>query len=386
MSEWSNDFDPSIGAYRERLRRWLAENEVMLAPFRGLPFFEVEDRVRHELEFHRLLHDAGWSRYGWPLEFGGLGGSAVLRGVMYDELFGGNYQLPFMFETLETMGPMLEHFSPELAREHLPPFLAGDEAWSQGFSEPDSGSDLASLRTRAVDRGDHFLLSGQKIWTSYGQVAACSAVLARTGPPDSRHRGISMLWVDTDSPGFEVRPIRTASGSSELCEMFFDEVAVPKERLVGNLNGGWDVAMYMLQFERGMYAWQRQSRLHTRLASALAEAFDPSASLAGLVGEAYLQCFALRVKCRETVYRLAAGESPGPEISTDKVLLSTAEQGVLNTTRELLWPRLEVGGEDADERWRAEWWYSRATSIFGGAVEVQRDIIAERILGLPRSR
>ncbi len=377
-------------AYRAELRAWLARNADSLAPHRGLPAPSIEDAIAHALGLHRRLFEEGFSRHGWPRELGGLGGGAELRGILYEELYAAGYQLPESFDLLETLGPLLERHAPALARVHLPRFLAGDELWSQGFSEPGAGSDLASLRTRAEAVDGGFRVSGQKLWSGFAHLAAYAAVLVRTGTPESRHRGLSMLWVDLRAPGVRVRPILAASGRNEFCEIFFDGARVPESHLIGALHGGWAVAMDMLQFERGMYAWQRQARLHTRLEQALADcgegASGSRAALAGAVGDAYLAAFALRQKCRDTVQRLAAGENPGPEISIDKVLLSSAEQSVYDAARELLWPRLELDAGDEASAWRSEWYFARASSILGGAVEVQRDIIAERLLGLPKGR
>jgi alkylation response protein AidB-like acyl-CoA dehydrogenase len=386
MTGSSAPTDITPGELRDRLREWLRNESPRLEPFRSGRATSLEDDIAHERELQRLLYDAGWTRFGWPVECGGSGGSAVLRGVVYEELTAAGLIFPEAYQILETLGPMLTRYAPELARLHLGPYLAGDELWCQGFSEPDAGSDLAGLRTRAIDEGDCFRLVGQKVWQSLGHISRWCAALVRTGEPDSRHRGLAMMWIDLELPGITVNPIRAANGRNELSEVFFDDALVPKSSLIGGPSQGWEVAMYLLQFERGMYAWQRQARLHTRLQDAVAQSTRPPAETAAVLGDAYLALFALRMKCRETLLRLAAEENPGPEISVDKVLLSTAEQAVFDAVRQLLWPALEI--DDADETviLRNEWFYSRATSIFGGAVEVQRDIIAERLLGLPRSR
>jgi alkylation response protein AidB-like acyl-CoA dehydrogenase len=197
-----------------------------------------------------------------------------------------------------------------------------------------------------------------------------------------------MFWVDLKGPGVVVAPIRAADGHAEFAEMFFDDVVVSKDHLVGDENGGWDVAMYLLQFERGMYAWIRQAGLHTRLEHAVVDA-DPAtlpAHAVALVGSAYLLLSGLRARTRETVMRLSAGEIFGPEISLDKRLLGMTEQAVADAVQALVWPACEIRDDNASAVRRQEWMYSRATTIFGGASEVQLDIIAERVLGLPRQR
>jgi acyl-CoA dehydrogenase len=372
-------------AYATALNAWMESNAGELAPFCARNPGSIEDAFAHEARFLALLADGGWSRYGWPEDVGGLGGSAILRGVLYDELTRAGYVIPEAYLFFEVLAPTLVTYAPRLAASEFGPCLRGDVVWCQGFSEPDAGSDLASLRTRAVEDGDGFRVNGQKVWASFGTVAQRSAVLVRTGSPESRHRGLSMLWIDLATPGVTVRPISAETGRNEFAELFFDDVVVPRDHLIGELNGGWAVAMYLLQFERGMYAWQRQSWMHTRLEQAMAEAvrLDGTESL---IGGAYLALLALRLKCRDTVLRLAREENPGPGISVDKLLLSGAEQKILDTARTLLWPRLEFDDSDAAQVWRSEWLFARAASIYGGAAEVQRDIVAERLVGLGRAR
>ena len=262
--------------------------------------------------------------------------------------------------------------------------LRGDEVWCQGFSEPDAGSDLASLRCRAAATPDGWTLSGQKVWSSLGSVSQRTAMLARTA--DGGHRGISMLLVDLDAPGCVVRPIRASSGRNEFAELFFDETPVGADRIIGELNGGWAVAMYLLQWERGMYAWQRQAVLHARLADLVAEV-DPSDSVAEtMLADAWVRLTAVRAAAAATVRRLAEGQNPGPEISVDKILLSTAEQSLSECYRRLLPLRFTFGHAVDDQVHRADWFYSRMATIYGGALDIQRSILAERVLGLPRSR
>jgi acyl-CoA dehydrogenase len=377
--------DASTAELREALRGWLADHAEELRPFAALTAGSLADVFEHERGFQRILYHDGWTRWGWPHEVGGLGGSLALRAVVYEEVYRAGYVLPEAYQVSEVLAPVLVKYAPDWAAECLPKFLNGDEHWCQGFTEPDAGSDLASLRTRAVEEDEHFRVSGQKVYTSDAHLARWCSLLVRTGAPGSAHRGLSMLWVDLKLPGVTVRPLIAASGRDEFSEVFFEDVLVPKSCLIGPLNGGWSVAMYMLQFERGTYAWLRQALLHFHLERACKEAAATPA-LAPIVGDAYLALYALRARARETVTRLAAGESLGPETSVDKLLLSTAEQAVFDAVRHLDWPLLETGDSNNASAMRVAWFYTRAASIFGGAAEVQRDIIAERLLGLPRSR
>lgn len=366
------------------LRDWLSEHAAELAPFRSEPAGPIEDAFALERRFQRLLFDAGWSRWGWPEECGGVGGDPVLRSVVIDAIGAEGYYFPEVMLFLGIIGSTLLHFAPGLAARHLPPALRGDEGWCQGFSEPDAGSDLASLRTRAEATPGGYRINGQKVWSSHGHMATWCLVLARTGTTESRHRGLTMFWVDLRTPGLTVRPIACANDRNELAELFFDDVEVPREHVVGEIDGGWAVAMYLLQFERGNYAWQRQAWMLRCLEDAAARANERGPLTAAAVGNAYLTILALRARCRDTTLRLARGEQLGAKISVDKVLLSTAEREMSDAIRAMAWPDAELGDSDHAASVRREWFYSRTTSIYGGAVEVQRDLLAERIVGLPR--
>jgi hypothetical protein len=371
------------------LRRWLADQGTVLAKFRDRAQGDVAACVRQDRGLLKLLLQAGWSRWGWPSEAGGLGGTAALRAVLYDELAAADIEIPEAFVLLETLGPVLAFYAPDLAAQHLPRYLAGDELWGQGFSEPGAGSDLAALTTTARPNPTGFTLSGQKIWTTLGQFAAYAAVLARTGGPSSGHRGLSMVWVDLSADGVTVNPITAANGRDEFAEMFFDDVQVPSTNLIGELNGGWAVAMYLLQFERGMYAWLRQAVLHRKLREAAATLGERSngsdaVECLGDLGRAYVALSALRARSATTVGQLARHQNPGPSISVDKVMLSDAERLALDALRACRSRDMILSDRSADRVLREEWFYSRASSIFGGAVEVQRDILADRVLNMPR--
>jgi hypothetical protein len=216
-------------------------------------------------------------------------------------------------------------------------------------------------------------------------------MLVRTGTPESRHRGLSMILVDVDTPGVTVRPIKLASGRAELAECFFDDVRVPAGRLIGAEGEGWAVAMYLLQYERAVYAWLRASVLLQRVRALAGFGFADGASPSPtgprpgadeVLGTVYLDLLALRARSVDTVRRLAAGQTVGPEASADKLLLGACEQSVYDAARILLGPRFLFG--EAGRQWREDWWYSRTTTIYGGSAEVQRGIIADRVLKLPK--
>lgn len=330
------------------------------------------------------LYDAGFGRYGFPVEAGGLGGDVRHCAVLFDELSAAGLPATGQYGLLTTLGAPVVRFAPDLAARYLPEFLSGKAWWGQGFSEPEAGSDLAALRCRATPTADgSFRLSGQKIWTSHGATATRLVCLVRTGTPESRHRGLTMVMVDADAPGVTVRPLELASGRAELAECFFDNVLITPDRLVGAEGEGWAVAMFLLQYERAVYAWQRASALMQRL-RALAKRTETSVTADLALGTVYLDLIALRARSVETVRRLAAGQTVGPEASSDKLLLGAAEQSVMNAARTLLGPAFALDGDTDVTRWREEWWFSRTTTIYGGSAEVQRGIIADRVLELPK--
>ncbi|MHB8467686.1 MAG: acyl-CoA dehydrogenase family protein [Acidimicrobiales bacterium] len=365
---------------------WVEDRAADLAPFRHPPVGDVGASFAMFRPLQRLLADAGWTRLGWPESCGGLGGSPVQRAAVLDALAGAGYVIPEVHGTVEIIAPMLLRFAPALAAEYIPRALTGDEVWCQGFSEPDAGSDLGSLRTRATADGGGFRISGQKMWSSWGHVAQRCCLLARTGDPDSAHRGLTMFWIDMDMPGVSVRPTMCESGRAEVAEIFLDDVLVPADRLVGHVGEGWRAVMYLMQFERGAYAWQRQADLHTELQHLIADGGDIAEDAAAVVGDAYLALFALRSQCSKTIAELAAGRDLGPEISIDKLMLGVAEQTITDAARHLLWPSLEIDDDERAAIWRRRWAFSRITTIYGGVAEVQRDLVAERVLNLPRTR
>ncbi|WP_405136533.1 acyl-CoA dehydrogenase family protein [Nocardia sp. NBC_01388] len=384
MSIEVGEHNLDLAEYRQGLRRMLADRNDTLDRWRR-HYATVEETVAEHAQLVRLLHDSGWSRYGWPESVGGVGGDERHRAMLYDELAAAGLPIPEQYLPLETLGPAMLHFAPEAAAELLPAYLRGDEWWGQGFSEPEAGSDLASLRCRAVREGDEYVVTGQKIWTSHGATARRLMCLVRTGTPDSRHRGLSMLLIDTDTPGVLVRPLALASGRNELAEVFFDGVKVPAGRLIGGEGQGWAVAMYLLQWERSMFAWQCSAtilRVLRTLRDDLAGSSAMPADAAARLARSYIDVVKLRARTVQTITRLAAGEAVGPEVSVDKILLAGADQGAFDTVRDLSESYFTLGQGMGSQR--SDWWYSRSATILGGSAEVQRGILADRVLNLPK--
>ena len=380
----------SLSDYRHDLRRYLADQD-WVQEWRAAAFDNAEASIAYDASVLARMYDAGWVRYGWPEQCGGLGGNELHRATYYEELAAAMLPVPAQCWTLEVLGPALLKFAPELAAQYLPCYLRGAEWWAQGFSEPEAGSDLAALRTRARDDGaGGFVITGQKIWSSQAPTASRLLVLARTGTPQSRHRGLTMFLVDVDTPGLTVRPIALASGRRELAEIFFDDVRVPHQRIVGELGAGWAVTMFLMQYERGMYGYGVTTKLLTLL-SRLRESMARNGS-AVAERERFAQVFTtvLTAQARSagTVRKLAGGGTLGPDSSIDKLLFTRAEKDVsdliLDVDRRQLLTGEGSGGAAEVDTSRAEWWYSRAATIMGGTVEVQRGIVADHILGLPR--
>jgi alkylation response protein AidB-like acyl-CoA dehydrogenase len=371
--------------FRPSLDAWLDRHEDDLRPATATTE-TLDGQMDHLARVKRLTYEAGWMRWGWPERVGGLGGSTLLRAYLGEALTSRDLVEPGIYSMTEVLAPtMIDYATPALAAEMVPRLLRGDETWCQGFSEPGTGSNLAALSCRATRDGDVWRVTGQKVWTSLAQYADRCVLLTRTGTTESAHKGITALFVDMASPGVDVRPIETMHGAPEFSEVFFDDVTVPFDRTLGREGQGWSVAMDLLPFERSTALWHRAAYLHRRLQGLLdtvaPDMLDPVA-----VGEVAQLLYALRARSRATQHRLDAGERLGPETSVDKVLVATAEQALFDLVADGLGPDVAMGDDPASDRWRREFLYSRAASIYGGTAEIQRNIIARRLLDLGADR
>ena len=374
-----------LQAFVTALDSWLDAHEGELrAPPDGTA--TLDDEMAHLSKVKRLSYDADFMRWGWPARVGGLGGSPILRAYLGEALTARDLVEPGIYSMTEVLAPtMIDYATPELAATMVPRLLRGDETWCQGFSEPGTGSNLASLSCRATPTADGWRVNGQKVWTSLAQYAQRCVLLTRTGTPDSAHKGITALFVDMDSPGIVVRPIETMHGAPEFSEVFFDDVAVPRHRTLGQEGQGWAVAMDLLPYERSTALWHRaaylQGQLQRLLASVPEHAVDPAA-----LGEVSQLLYALRARSRSTLRRLATGAHLGPETSIDKVLVATAEQSVFDLVADAIPTDVLAGDDPVSARWRQDFLYSRAATIYGGTGEIQRNIIARRLLDLGQDR
>ncbi|MGH9027322.1 MAG: acyl-CoA dehydrogenase family protein [Acidimicrobiia bacterium] len=370
-------------AFRAELRRWLDANLPKLPPppARG----DWARRRVFDTDWQRRLHDAGYAGISWPREYGGRDASPSEELVFLEETTrAGAPYVGVNFVGLLHAGPTLVvEGSDAQKRRHLPKILRGEEVWCQGFSEPGAGSDLASLRTRAVRDGDDYVVNGQKIWSSFAQLADVGEFLVRTDPDAPRHRGISWLILPMDAPGIEIRPIRTALGSSEFCEVFLDDVRVPVENRVGAENDGWRVTQVTLSFERGT-AFVGDLMDARRQALNLA-VFIKNPADARELGRVIAHFDGLWALTKRNVTRAQNTGDPGPGAVVLKLAYSEARDALDNLAMQVLdRTALSIAdvfdvGDYVRERLR-----TLALPIAAGSSQIQRNIIGERLLGLPR--
>ena len=380
-----------IAEFRAELHAWLDAHHDEVAPSFALPG-TLDDRIAQMQRVKGVLYEAGWMRWGWPERVGGFGGSPLLRTELGAAMAARGLADPGIYSLVEVLAPtLIEYADPDLAADWVPALLSGEEMWCQGFSEPGTGSDLAALGCRAVpDGGDPetaetWVINGQKVWTSLAQYSQRCVLLTRTGTPESRHRGITAFFVDMDTPGITISPIEMINGEREFAEVFFDDVAVPADRILGAVHGGWGVAMSILPYERSSCFWQRIAYLYPRL-QRLVDSVDDDDRAADAVGTAFLGLHTVRSRSRATQHRLAAGATLGAETSIDKVLVATAEQALYDAIRKCTPGVIELEDGAAGDIARIEYLYSRAATIYGGTAEVQRNIIARRLLELGEER
>ncbi len=360
---------------------------------------DLDERMAFLREWQRQCYEAGYVGRAWPAEYGGGGQSPVEQIIVDEELAAaGAPEFPNIVG-LDVIGPSLLAFGDHEQRaRYVPAILSAQEIWCQGFSEPEAGSDLASLRSRATERDGDFVVSGQKTWTSWGQFARWCGVLARTEGPETKHRGISFLIVDMRAPGVDVRPMTQITGHAEFAELFLDEVAVPDENLLGARGQGWQIAMHTLAHERGTAALPRQVKLRTWVDRLAAEAQSrtidgrPIADREDVqvaIARALIGVEVLRHHASRTVGKFLSGEAVGPASSSVKLIMAEAEQRAAATALDVLGETLVVpertpGADAENDHWYETYLFSRTATVLGGTQQIQRNIIADRILHLPQ--
>lgn len=371
---------PALDAFTTVFREWLAARRSELAELLD-PGSDFDVRVAKGRELRSLLWTHDWGRYGWPADMGGLGGTVLHRAVVTEELYRAGWTGPTVFEHTEIIAPTLvEYARPEFAAQVVPEFLSGAGVWAQGFSEPEAGSDLASLRTRAEIDGDDLVVNGAKIWTTWAKYADWCLALVRTGTAEQRHRGLTAIALDVRSPGVRISPIKQGNGIEELAEVSFTDVRVPVSQIVGEVGGGWRVAMYLLARERGITSWLRHCGFRKHLADVAATAppaFDRQ------LGDLVLQTAGVRAVSATLLAQAAAGQELGPVAAYAKLLWTRTEQAVFNLLRELDGERVALPGPDpSDELLYQDYLFSRIVTIYGGSQQMQLMTVARHILGL----
>jgi len=376
-------------AFAEEVRGWLAAN-LELPP----RFGSLDDEIEWGRAWQAKLAADRWVGIHWPAEYGGRGASPVQVAIFNMEYARSRALQPVNRVGINLAGPtLLAHGTVAQKQRWLPAILDAREIWCQLFSEPGAGSDLAALATRAVPAEGGWLLSGQKVWTSYARQARWGICLARTDTEAPKHRGISYLVVDMEATGIDVRPLVQITGEAEFNEVFLDEVFVPEDHLVGEINQGWAVANTTLAHERGTAFPFKEQVVHEvyldelyALAGERGLLDDPESTDA--LAQAFVELRVLRLHNWRTLSRLAEGIEPGPESSWVKLAWTDMTQHLSESALGLLGDAapLWAGAAEnpADGKWQRQWLWSKAASIAGGTSEVQRTIIGERILGLPR--
>ena len=386
-------FSPEERTFREEVRTWLHEH----VPSEPRPAGDGPDMRDYDTSWQRAQYDGGWAGIAWPTEYGGRGLSTIQQLIWFEEY--ARADAPWIgacFVGINHGGPTLIARATEVQKAiHLPRILRGDSVWCQGFSEPNAGYDLANLQTRAVIDGDELVVTGQKIWTSFAHVADYQELLVRTDPDAAKHKGITWVICDMHLPGIEVRQIPTMDRGAEFCEVFYDEVRIPLANVVGDVNDGWSVAMSTLSFERGT-GFMAEIIHANRLVDLL---IDEARSRVGrngrpLMSDDEIARSLATLKAEVTVLRSAAYRAisrnirrgaPGPEGSLLRLVHSELTQRIQRLAVDVLgvdaltYRDVREGGLST-----GMWMRSYASTMGGGTSEIQRNIIGERVLGLPR--
>ena len=387
------EISPDDRPFADEVQRWLDEHLVgEFAEHRGVGGPDDAAGWEVRLRWEKELAAGRWLGLSWPPEYGGRG-ATLAQAIIFEYLYA-RAEAPYRVgvQGQDLFGPTLLMFgTPEQKARFLPKILAAEELWGQGFSEPDAGSDLASVRTQARLDGTEWVIDGQKTWMTFGASADWLYVLCRTDPDpktSSRHRGLSLLIVPADQPGVDIRPIRQVTGGSDFCEVFFTDARTRADLVVGAPGDGWKVAMAALGVERGTLLMPQQLGFEREAQEVLRLARGRGIAAAGLshrLVDAWISVRLMRVTALRTIGELVAGRTPGAQAATSKLYASVQHQRLLELATELLAEDVTVTGDDyALEPLQLAFLLSRAETIYGGSSEIQRNIIGERVLGLPK--
>ena len=385
---------PNEQQFRDEFRAWLKANVPAEWTGGGNNSEDRADHIKYLRDWQRKLYEGGWAGISWPKEYGGRGATLMEQSIFQAELARAN--APQLIGTigLSLVGPtIIAMGTSEQKSRYLTPILSGEEIWCQGFSEPNAGSDLAALGTKAARDGDDFIINGQKIWTSFAQMADWCLLLVRTDMEAPKHKGITCLLADMHSEGVSVRPLRQMSGDSGFNEVFFSNMRVPPTQVLGEVNKGWTTAITALMneranlgagiqvlFKRNLEALIARSRTIERNGRPASE--DPL--VRQKLAQAYLELEILRLNTNRALTSLSKTGIPGPEGSTQKLYWSEMNQRTQQTAQEILGPYGQLTDFDKG-LWEYAYLRSRGNTIEAGTSEIQRNIIAERVLGLPKS-
>jgi len=383
--------------FRDELRTWLASHAPKNWQHRRDE--SVDAHFAFLRQWQHTLYDGGWAGISWPREYGGRGASLMQQVIFWQEMARAGAPPMANVLGLGLVGPTIIAFGTDAQKaRYLRKILSAEEIWCQGFSEPNAGSDLASLQTEARRDGDHYVVNGQKVWTSYGWASDWCELVVRTDPAAAKHKGLTVLLVDMRSPGVEVRPLKQMTGETEFNEVFFRDVRVPVENVVGSVNQGWDVAIGTLMHERGTFGAGLQIiyRRNMDRLIALARTVERNGRPAAedpVIRQKLAQCHAeveiMRANQMRAFSRINATGVPGPEGSIQKIFWSELNQRLQQIAQELLGPYGQLDGHDPHAVDGGAWSYgylrARGNTIEAGTSEVQRNIIGHFVLGLPRS-
>jgi alkylation response protein AidB-like acyl-CoA dehydrogenase len=389
------ELTPEDEAFRAEVRQFLDANLPKDWDKAGKPWKTSSERVEFLRDWQRRLNKARLAAVSWPVEFGGRGASLTQQIIYSQEMAKQSTPDVINRGAILQLGPaIIQWGSRELKDYFLPRILNADDLWCQGFSEPGGGSDLAAMTTKAVDNGDHFLVSGSKIWTSRAEQASWCFLLARTNPEAKKHQGITAMILDMREPGITIRPLKQISGVMGFNQVFFDSVRVPKNRVIGEVNGGWKVATNTLRYERAGTATSRaERRLEVLTKLTRSTTMDGKRRIDDpLVRDRLTRYSAIVQALKEIGWRSIVGglqgSPPGPETSIAKLIWSETDQSMADYGMELLGPYgpLQAGSPHAVKGGNpaASYLIMRAATIGGGTSEIQRNVIGERVLGLPK--
>ncbi len=378
---------PAEEAFRNDLRAWLEANHPGQEPAGDEAAFEFRRA------WQRKLHEAGWAGVSWPREYGGRGATLVEQAIFNEETVRARTPQVANVLGLAMGGPtVIAHGTEEQKRRYLPPILSAEEIWCQGFSEPDSGSDLASLKTRATRHGDEWVVTGQKVWTTFAHHAKWCMLLARSDLDAPKHKGLTYFLMDMEQDAVQVRPLRQITGEAEFNELFIEEARVPNENIVGGAGNGWAVAITTLMHERATLAFGLQVGVQIALRQLIERARGTRASDGHLASEdpvvrqrlaqLLIESEALRLNAYRGLSTTIRTGVPGPEGSLGKWHWSEVSQSLTELATDIAGPRAML----AEDEWTYRFLRARANSIEGGTTEILKNIVAERVLGLPRIR